>query len=202
MLEGEDNKIPLSISTLKHLRAFKLFGKSQEMNIGALKPLSDRLETCVIEAVHLVPHLSTSSHTIYTLTKLKYLKLSACNIRQLHENISKLTSLQTLLLNGNLKLSTLPSCFSMLTTLRLLSLESTKIQSDIIASIVCRLHLLEGLQLDSTEQLTTLPSQISQLTSLQYLSLSKSKIQSIAKELGSLIQLRSLYLDKCRFLRM
>jgi Leucine-rich repeat (LRR) protein len=202
---SKENEIPNSISTLTHLHTFKLigfedfvgFGNGQEVNINARTALHNQIQTCIIEKVQLTPNLNNKSNPIYTLTKLQHLELKGCEISELNETISNLTSLQTLLLSSNFELNRLPSSMTKLTSLLHLSLDRTNIQSDTLISVVCRLPSLQVLELDWTEQLKTLPSQISQLTSLQHLSLWKSGIKSLSTQIGLLTQLHTLNLDCC-----
>jgi hypothetical protein len=93
--------------------------------------------------------------------------MADCEVSQLHDNISKLRSLQTILLDSNSELcTTLPSFISKLTSLIHLTLQETNIESDTLTSLVFNLPSLEELKLKRTWQLISLPSQISQLTSL------------------------------------
>jgi Leucine-rich repeat (LRR) protein len=198
---SSENEIPNSISTLTHLHTFKLTGKNQEMKINSITSLHNQIQTCVIEKVRLTPTLNDKSNPIYTLTKLRHLELNGCEISELNETISNLTSLQTLLLSNNFELNGLPSSITKLTSLLHLSLKNTKIQNDTLISAVCRLPSLQVLELDGTRQMKTLPSQISQLTSLQHLSLSSSGITTLPTQIGLLTQLNTLDLGWC-FLSM
>jgi Leucine-rich repeat (LRR) protein len=193
--------IPPSISTLKHIRKVEIDFRHNKLNIEALSSLSDRLKTCIIEYATLKPKTNRHSCPIYTLTKLDYLELSFCQITQLHENISNLSLLQTLVLDFNLKLTAIPYSISKLTSLRYLALADTKIQSDSLW-FVCKLPSLKELELKTTERLTTIPSQISQLTALRYLSLSDTKIKVLPTEIGLLTRLQPLDLRYCDYLSM
>jgi Leucine-rich repeat (LRR) protein len=175
-----ESVIPNSISTLTHLHTFQLTGgDAEDVNANGITSLHNQIQACIIESVRLIPNLNDKSNPIYTLTKLQHLELIGCKISGLNETISKLTSLQTLLLSNNLGLKGLPSSMTKLTSLLHLSLDNTKIQSDTLISVVCQLPSLQVLELNGTDQLKTLPSQISQLTSLQHLSLSSSGITSL-----------------------
>jgi leucine-rich repeat protein SHOC2 len=165
------------------------------MNVNSITSLHNQIQTCILEKVQLTPNLNNKSNPIYTLTKLQHLELSGCEISELNETISKLTSFQTLLLSKNSQLNRLPSSMTKLTSLLHLSLNKTKIQSDTLISVVCKLPSLQVLELDETYQLETLPSQISQLTSLQHLSLSGIGITSLPTQIGLLTQLHTLNLD-------
>jgi Leucine-rich repeat (LRR) protein len=118
--------------------------------------------------VRLTPNLNDKSNPIYTLTKLQHLELNECEISELNETISKLVSFQTLLLSYNFELNRLPPSMTKLTSLLHLSLNNTKIQSNILISVVCQLPSLQVLEMDWTPQFETLSSQISQLTSLHH----------------------------------
>jgi Leucine-rich repeat (LRR) protein len=183
-----------SISSLTHLHTFKLIGNGQEVNVNSITSLHNQIQTCIIEKVQSTPNLNDKSNSIYTLTKLQHLELIRCEISELNETISNLTSLQTLLLSYNSKLNQLPSSMTKLTSLLHLSLNNTKIQSATLISVVCQFPSLQVLKLNLTQQLETLPSQISQLTSLQHLSLSFSRITSIPTQIGLFIQLHTLNL--------
>jgi Leucine-rich repeat (LRR) protein len=98
------------------------------MNVNPITSLHNQIQTCIIERVQLTPNLNEKSNPIYTLTKLQHLELN--------ETISKLTSLQTLLLSNNYKLNQLPSSMTKLTSLLHLSLNDTDIQSDTLISVV------------------------------------------------------------------
>jgi Leucine-rich repeat (LRR) protein len=196
---SNENKIPNSISTLTHLRTFKLIGDGfrQEVNVNSITSLHNQIETCIFENIQLTPNLNDKSNPIYTLTKLQHLELIGCEISELNETISNLTSLQTLLLANNFELNRLPSSMTKLTSLLHLSLNDTDIQSDTLISVVCQLPSLQVLELDRTKQLEKIPSQISQLTSLQHLSLWGSKITSLPTQIGLLTQLHTLDLYDC-----
>jgi Leucine-rich repeat (LRR) protein len=184
--KSNESEIPNSISTLTHLHTLKLIGFGQEMNVNSIASLHNQIQTCIIALIQLNPNLNDKSNPIYTLTKLQHLKLKGCGISELNETISKLISLQTLLLSNNFELNQLPSSMTKLTSLLHLSLFNTKIQSDTLISVVCQLPSLQVLELDGTKQLETLPSQISQLSSLQHLSLSSSGITSLPTQIGLL----------------
>jgi hypothetical protein len=132
-----ENVIPNSISTLTH-HTFKLIGFffGQEVHVNSITSLHNQIETCIIEKVRLTPTLNDKSNPIYTLTKLRHLKLFGCKICELNETISNLTLLQTLLLSVNYELNQLPSSMTKLTSLLHLSLNKTKIQSDTLISVV------------------------------------------------------------------
>jgi Leucine-rich repeat (LRR) protein len=178
----------------------KIVGFEQQMNINSITSLHNQIQTCIIERVPLTPNLNDKSNPIYTLTKLQHLELIGCEISELNATISKLTSLQTLLLSNNSELNQLPFSMTKLTSLLHLSFNNTKIQSDALISVVCQLPSLQVLELDFTQQLETLPSQISQLTSLQHLSLSCSGITSLPTQIELLTQLHTLILGYCRSL--
>jgi Leucine-rich repeat (LRR) protein len=164
------------------------------VNLNSIALLQNQIQTCIIEHVRLTPNLNDKSNPIYTLTKLQYLELFGCEISELNETISKLTSLQTLLLSNNFEVKRLPSSTTKLTYLLHLSLKNTKIQSDTLISVVCKLPSLQVLELNWTYQLETLPSQISQLTTLQHLSLSYNEITSLPTQIGLFTQLHTLNL--------
>jgi Leucine-rich repeat (LRR) protein len=197
---SKEGEIPNSISTLTQLHTFKMIGDGQEVNENSITSLHNQIQTCIIEGIRLTPNLNDKSNPIYTLTKLQHLELNGCEISELNETISKLTSLQTLLLSNNYKLNQLPSSMTKLTSLLHLSLNWTNIQSDTLISVVCQLPSLQRLELDGTDQLETLPSQISQLTSLQHLSLSFSEITSLPTQIGLLTQLHTLISNCCNSL--
>jgi Leucine-rich repeat (LRR) protein len=109
-LNFEMIEIPNSISTLTHLHTFKLIGDAhnqQEVNVNSITSLHNQIQTCIIENVRLTPNLNDKSNPIYTLTKLQHLELIECEISELNETISKLTSLQTLLLSYNMPLTSI-----------------------------------------------------------------------------------------------
>jgi hypothetical protein len=202
---SKENEIPNSISTLTHLYTFKLikprilFGLRQKINVNvnSITSLHNQIQTCIVEWVWLTPKLNDKSNAIYTLTKLQHLELIGCEISELNETISKLTSLQTLLLSNNSELNQLPSSMTKLTSLLHLSLVKTKIQSDTVISVVCQIPSLQVLKLNLTNRFETFPSQISQLTSLQHLSLSFSEITSLPTQIGLFTQLHTLKLFWC-----
>jgi Leucine-rich repeat (LRR) protein len=165
---------------------FGFFFEQQEVDVNSITSLHNQIQTCIIEKVQLTPNLNDKSNPIYTLTKLQHLELFGCEISELNETISNLTSLQTLLLSNNYELNRLPSSMTKLTSLLHLSLSDTKIQSDTLISVVCQLPSLQVLELDGAEQFETLSSQISQLTSLQHLSLSFGRITSLPTQIGLL----------------
>jgi Leucine-rich repeat (LRR) protein len=204
---SSENEIPNSISTLTHLHTFELngygYGYEQDVNANSITSLHNQIQTCIIGWVRLTLNLKDQSNPIYTLTKLQYLELRGGKIKELNETISKLISLQTLLLTWYSEpsmLKRLSSSMTKLTSLLHLSLNKTKIQSDTLISVVCQLPSLQVLELDGTKQLETLPSQISQLTSLQHLSLGGSGIKSLPTQIGLLTQLHTLNLYYCDFL--
>jgi Leucine-rich repeat (LRR) protein len=167
------------------------------VDLNAITTLHNQIQTCIIQYVRLKPNLNNKSNPIYTLTKLQHLELIGCGIIELNATISNLASLQTLLLDWNSELNRLPSSMTKLTSLRHLSLKSTKIQSDTLISVACKLPSLQVLELYRTKQLETIPSQISQLTSLQHLSLEQSRITSLPTQIGLLTQLHTLNLYWC-----
>jgi Leucine-rich repeat (LRR) protein len=190
-------EIPNSISTLTHLQTFKSFGYEQEVNVNvnSITSLHNQIQTCIIDNVQLTPKLNDKSNPIYTLTKLQHLELNECEISELNETISKLTSLQTLLLSNNSELNGLPSSMTKLTSFLHLSLNKTKIQSDTLISVVCRLPSLQVLKLDGTSQLETLPSQISQLTSRQFINLSWNQLTEFPDDISLFLHLSELCID-------
>jgi Leucine-rich repeat (LRR) protein len=100
---SKENVIPNSISTLTQLHTFKLIGFffGQEVHVNSIALLQNQIQTCIIEHVRLTPNLNDKSNPIYTLTKLQHLELFGYEICELNATISKLTSLQTLLLSNN-----------------------------------------------------------------------------------------------------
>jgi hypothetical protein len=118
---SKENEIPNSISTLTHLHTFKLFkprilfGLRQKINVNlnSITSLHNQIQTCIIQKVQLTPNLNDKSNPIYTLTKLQHLELIEW-INELNEIISKLTSLQNLLLSNNHELNRLPSSMTKL----------------------------------------------------------------------------------------
>jgi Leucine-rich repeat (LRR) protein len=187
------------MSILTRIRTLKLMDNlfkspKSRVDVDELKLLQNQLQTCLISRIHIKPELNEEMHPIYTLTNLKYLGMIGCEVSQLHDNISKLRSLQTLLLDHNSELCTLPTSISKLTSLIHLSLRNTKIRSDTIVSVVFNLRSLEELELEGTRHFTSIPSQISQLTPLRYLSLSQSGITTLPTEIGLLTRLCTLKL--------
>jgi Leucine-rich repeat (LRR) protein len=205
-LEFKENsseiEIPNSISTLTNLHTFKLIGSKQEINVNAITVLHNQIQTCIIENVRLVPNLNDKSNPIYTLTKLCHLELNECEISELNETISKLTSLQTLLLWNNFGMKRLPSSMTRLTSLLHLSLNRINVQSDRLISVVCKIPSLQVLELNCTYEFEIFPSHIYQLTSLQHLSLSFNGIKSLPTQIGLITQLHTLKLDCCYSLSM
>jgi hypothetical protein len=117
----KEREIPNSISTLTHLHIFKLIGGYVlNMDVNAITSLHNQIQTCIIKGVQLTPNLNDKSNPIYTLTKLCHLELIGCEIRELNETISKLTSLQTLLLSDNYELNRLLSSMTKLCHLELI----------------------------------------------------------------------------------
>jgi Leucine-rich repeat (LRR) protein len=192
-------QIPHSISTLTHIHTLNLLNYEfmsykTKINVDGLKLIKNRIETCLIWGIDIKPELNEKTHPLYTLTNLKYLEMFNCKISQFDENISKLRSLQTLLLDQTSGLCTVPSSILKLTSLVHLSLQNTKIRSDTLASIVFNHPSLEELELNEAYELATI-SQISQLTSLRYLSLSQSGNIPLPTEIGLLTRLHTLKLS-------
>jgi leucine-rich repeat protein SHOC2 len=191
--------VPNSLSKLTHLRVLKLIGCGQIVNVNAISSLQSQLQTCVIDCVQLTPNLSDESNAIYTLTSLRHLELNIIEIGGLHDAISKLMSIHTLLI-ANLRISEFPSTITRLSSLRHLSLHNVVILQDTFVFDICKLSSLHVLEITFTRQLRRVPPDISNLTSLQRLSFLKSGVTSLPTAVSALTQLNSLDLGDCHSL--
>jgi len=201
---------------LKYIRKLFLIAKGQKVNLSAVTSLQNHIQTCIVTNVHSAPNWNEESNAIYMLTNLRHLELISCEMIELHDAISKLTSLQTFLLWSSPKLNRLPISMSKLTSLRCLSLTATNINVDDAIIVVTKLSSLQILKMsakgDPTQSeiskfkplqvsdiignnLTSLPTQISHLTTLQTLDLSYNQLTVLPTQIGHLTALQQLNLS-------
>jgi Leucine-rich repeat (LRR) protein/GTPase SAR1 family protein len=105
--------------------------------------------------------------------------------------ITQLTSLQRLMLDGN-QLTALPPEITQLTSLQMLTLSRNQLTA--LPPEITQLTSLQMLML-SRNQLTALPPEITQLTSLRMLTLDGNQLTALPPEITQLTSLRMLKLD-------
>ena len=128
---------------------------------------------------------------ISNLSKLEYLDLDNNKIEKISDEISKLTSLKTLILSRN-NLNSIPDCIVNIINLEKLDLSSNKITN--IAGEILKLEKLEELDL-SGNQLKSIPISLFHLSNLKILDLRGNSIEKIPEKISELIQLEELYLS-------
>jgi internalin A len=137
---------------------------------------------------------------LFTLAELQEVRnsgicdLSYRRLTALPSEISQLTDLRTLRLDGN-RLTALPSEIGQLTSLQMLRLDGNELTA--LPSEIGQLTGLRTLRLDGND-LTALPSEIGQLTSLQILRLSGNRLTALPSEIGQLASLQTLTLFENR----
>jgi leucine-rich repeat protein SHOC2 len=216
LYEGlKGNEISNTVSRLTHIHTLVLIGTDQKVNLNAVTSLQNQIQTCILVNVHMAPNWNEESNAVYMLTNLRHLELINCEMIELHDAISKLTSLQTFLIWNSPTLNRLPFSMSKLSSLRCLSLTATNITVDDAILVVTKLSTLQMLKLstegDQTQSeiskfvplqeldiigssITVLPTQIGNLTALQMLDLSSNQLTVLPTQIGHLIALQQLYL--------
>jgi hypothetical protein len=211
-----ENEISKRITRMTRVDTLILTGKGQELNLSAVTSLHNQIQTCILRNLQLKPNLNEKSNAIYTLTNLRRLELIKCEVSQLHDAISKLASLQTLLIWDTPAFSTLPFSMSKLTSLRCLSLAATDMHIAALISIAIKLSSLQILKLSAAQIETTeaavaqtnsvqridvigslntaLPTQIGHLTALQEFDLGINQISLVPSEIRRLHHLTRLLL--------
>jgi len=118
--------------------------------------------------------------------------LSARGLSALPPEITRLTSIWTLMLGDNL-LTALPPEIGQLTHLQSLSLDRNQLTA--LPPEIGQLTHLQSLSLDRN-RLTALPPEIGQLTHLETLSLGGNRLTALPPEIGQLTSLQRLSLDR------
>jgi Leucine-rich repeat (LRR) protein len=211
-----ENEISNTVSRLTHIHTLVLIGKDQKVNLNAVTSLQNQIQTCIVVNVQLTLKWNVESNAMYAMTNLRHLELINCEIIELHDAISKLTSLQTFLVWNSPKFSRLPFPMSNLTSLRCLSLTATNINVNDAILVVTKLSSLQMLKMsaigDPTQSeishfmplqvsdiigrpITSLPTQIGHLTALQQLDLSDNQLTVLPTQIDHLTTLQRLYLS-------
>jgi Leucine-rich repeat (LRR) protein len=185
----DENEISKAIARLTRVDTLILTGKEQKLNLSAVASLKNQIQTCILHNLQLKPNLNEKSNAIYTLTNLRRLELIKCDVRQLHDAISKLASLQTLLIWDTPAFSALPFSMSKLTSLRCLSLAATDIHIDSLVSIATKLSSLQMLKL-SAAQIETSEAAVAQTNSVERIDVIGSSITALPTQIGHLTALQ------------
>jgi leucine-rich repeat protein SHOC2 len=212
----DENEFPNSVSRLIHIHTLILIGKGQKVNLNAVTSLQNQIQTCIVVNIRMTPNWNEESNAVYKFTNLRHLELISCEIIELHDSVSQLTSLQTFLIWNSPTLSRLPFSMSKLTSLRCLSLTATNINVDDSFLSVTKLPSLQMLKMsaigDPTQSeisqfmrlqnrrvigsfITLLPTQIGHLTALCELYLSHNQLTLLPTQIGHLTALQQLGLS-------
>lgn len=111
-------------------------------------------------------------NVLFALELLNFLEISSCDIEELSEKISSLSSLANLILSSN-KIQSLPQSFCTLAHLKVLDL--------------------------SYNQIDVLPDRFGELTSLQSLNINNNKLSEFPQSFSSLSRLSSLNISNNAF---
>jgi Leucine-rich repeat (LRR) protein len=211
-----ENEFSNSFTRLTHIHTLVLIGNGQKVNLSAVPSLLNQIQTCIVVNVQSAPNWNEESNGVYALTNLRHLELINCEMIELHDAISKLTSLQTFLIWNSPTLNRLPFSMSKLSSLRCLSLTATNITVDDAILVVTKLSTLQMLKLstegDQTQSeiskfvplqeldiigssITVLPTQIGNLTALQMLDLSSNQLTVLPTQIIHLTALQTLDLS-------
>jgi len=211
-----ENEFSNSFTRLTHIHTLVLIGNGQKVNLSAVPSLLNQIQTCIVVNVQSAPNWNEESNGVYALTNLRHLELINCEMIELHDAISKLTSLQTFLIWNSPTLNRLPFSMSKLSSLRCLSLTATNITVDDAILVVTKLSTLQMLKLstegDQTQSeiskfvplqeldiigssITVLPTQIGNLTALQQFDLSNNHLTILPTQIGHLTALQQLNLS-------
>jgi len=194
LYEGlKGNEISNTVSRLTHIHTLVLIGTDQKVNLNAVTSLQNQIQTCILVNVHMAPNWNEESNAVYMLTNLRHLELISCEIIELHDAISKLTSLQTFLIWNSPTLNRLPFSMSKLTCLRCLSLTATNISLDDAILVVTKLPALQILKLSADGEPPQ--SEITQFIPLQESHVIGSSITSLSTQIGHFTALKQLYLS-------
>ncbi|XP_042502261.1 disease resistance protein RPV1-like isoform X1 [Macadamia integrifolia] len=136
--------------------------------------------------------------SIGDLKALVELSLIRTKIKELPDNICRLSSLKDLILSSCTSLKSLPVSIGDLKSLDTLSLDGTEIEK--LPSSTCSLSSLQRLDLDRCKSLNKLPEFIGDLNSLVKLSMCGTKIEELPHSTCKLSSLKRLVLDGCRSL--
>lgn len=110
---------------------------------------------------------------VYSLTLLNYLEVSQCpSLTEIHEDIQRLTNLQSLILCRN-KLASIPNVVEHLKSLKVLDLSVNNLQ--ILPEGITQLKELNTLNV-SCNHLEVLPEGLSQCAKLSTINISKNRI--------------------------
>ncbi|XP_061701100.1 leucine-rich repeat-containing protein 47 [Syngnathoides biaculeatus] len=119
---------------------------------------------------------------LYSLTLLNYLEVSQCpSLTEIHENIQRLTNLQSLILCRN-KLACIPDVIRSLKSLKVLDLSSNNL--GLLPDGITQLHELTTLNV-SCNRLEALPDGLSKCSKLSNLNMSKNRISAFPSDLYS-----------------
>ncbi|XP_057744612.1 putative disease resistance protein At3g14460 [Arachis stenosperma] len=127
------------------------------------------------------------------LIQLRYLDLSWSDVKILPKSLCNLCNLQTLKLEGCLKLTMLPSSLGDLINLRYLDLSWTAVET--LPESLCNLCNLRTLKLEDCANLTMLPNDMYKLMNLRHLDIRGTSVEEMPKGMGKLKQLH-IFLSK------
>ncbi len=166
-------------------------------NVAAcLKRLQNAKPTdvCVVNLCD-YPHPEKIVDVYAEIVKLKNIAFFICEVSQLRENITQLTSLEGLALSGK-KTETLPDYLSALTQLK--RLNASELKLNVVPECVFKMLQLQSLQLNVQtcgKQLTQLFDSVVQLEKLEIIC---AAVTSLPENLGNLKNLKSLSFAKSK----
>lgn len=119
---------------------------------------------------------------LYSLNLLNYLEISQCsNLREIHENIQRLSHLQSLILCRN-KISSVPKSIGELKSLKVLDLSVNELQA--LPEEICSLSELTTLNV-SCNNIAALPVGFSSCTKLSSINVGKNALVCLPEDLCS-----------------
>ncbi|XP_034446422.1 leucine-rich repeat-containing protein 47 [Hippoglossus hippoglossus] len=149
------------------------------------KAATERRRELVLQGAGVDTRISSHgglTSSIYSLTLLNYLEVSQCpSLTEIHEDIRRLTNLQSLILCRN-KLASFPEVISLLGSLKVLDLSVNNLQ--VLPEGITQLSELNTLNV-SCNSLEVLPDGLSRCTKLSTINVSKNRITRFPADLYS-----------------
>ncbi len=151
-------------------------GNAQTAAVGddAVAQMGPEAEAAILTGLD----LQAVPPALLNMTRLKTLNLSRNQVRELPEELSRLTSLTSLFANTN-RLTAIPSLpsFNLLTTV---SIQSNRLRQ--FPSSLCQVASLTELELQGN-QIARVPDSLAQLTNLQHLNLNRNRLVALPRVL-------------------